>query len=81
MQSQPSISTEQLLDLLAALAHQLETITTNGIVLGESNDELHIQDLQHRIQSHKTDLLKLQTQLKKVRDIIKRRRALLKKPK
>lgn len=75
------ISTEQLLDLLAALAKQLETITTNGIVLGESNDELHIQDLQNRIQSHKTDLLKLQTQLKKVRDIIKRRRTLLKKSK
>lgn len=75
------ISTEQLLSLLGALAKRLEQITSNGIILGESGDELHILDLQNRIQSHKTDLLKLQTQLKKVRDAVKRRRELLRKPK
>jgi len=75
------ISSEQLLDLLAALAHHLETITTNGIVLGESNDELQIQDYQNRIQSHKTDLLKLQTQLMKLKQVVKRRRELMRKNK
>ena len=75
------ISSEQLLDLLAALAHQLETITSNGILLGESNDELQIQDYQNRIQSHKNDLLKLQTQLKKLKQVVSRRRGVLRQNK
>lgn len=89
MQSQANepLSSTQLLDLLNAMAQRFDQISSQGIalndslILGESNDELQIQDYQNRIQSHNNDLIKLQTQLKKIKQVVRRRREVMRQNK
>ena len=75
------VTIAHLLDLLAALASRIETITTSGILIDENLDDYEAAKLRSKITHHQTEASRLRQQLAKVRAYIKRQRLLANKKK